>query len=148
MSSTPVFFRVLNPIMKAVLKSPLHSSVSGRIMIITFTGRKSGKEYSTPVSYFKENREIFCFTHGGWWRNIDGGAQVMVRVQGKDHQGFAEAISDDSEYKSEHLAKMLKAIPSDARYYGVNLDANGEPDIDEVNQAAVDVVMIRIRLEA
>ena len=146
MSSTPVFFKILNPIMKSLLKSPLHSLASERIMIITFTGRKSGKEYSTPVSYFKENGEIFCFTHGGWWRNIDGGAQVIVRVQGKDHQGFAEAISEDTEYKSEYLAKMLRALPSDARYYGVTLDANGEPDIDEVNQAAVDVVMIRIGL--
>lgn len=148
MSSTPMFFRILNPIMKAMLKSPLHSSVSGRIMIITFKGRKSGKEYSTPVSYFKENGKVYCFTHGSWWRNIKDGAQVKVRILGKDHQGLAETVSEDAELKSTYLAKMLKAIPSDARYYGVTLDANGDPNIEEVNRAVADIVMIRTSLKA
>ena len=41
----------LNCVMKFVLRSPLHGVVSKKIMLLTFTGRKSGKRYTIPVSY-------------------------------------------------------------------------------------------------
>jgi hypothetical protein len=44
MSSTPILFKVLNPLMMTLLKSPLHKWVSDGILIITFKGIKSGKE--------------------------------------------------------------------------------------------------------
>jgi deazaflavin-dependent oxidoreductase (nitroreductase family) len=148
MSSTPVVYRILNPIMKSLLKSPIHSVVSEKIMIITFTGRKSGKQYSTPVSYFRENDSVYCFTHGGWWRNIKDGAHVTLRIQGAVYRGFAEAITEDNVRKSRVLAKMLRDNPREASIYHVSLDANGEPDNDEVDKAALDAVMIRTALDA
>jgi deazaflavin-dependent oxidoreductase (nitroreductase family) len=147
MSSTPILFRIVNPLMKAALKSPIHPLVSANIMIITFSGRKSGKRYSTPVSYFQENGAVYCFTHGKWWRNLEGGAKVELRIRGKDYQGHAEAISAHDDLKSECLSKMLKAIPGDARFYGVSFDERGEPNVDEVRRAVVDAVMIKTSLE-
>ncbi len=148
MSSTPVFYRVLNPIMKSLLKSPFHSVVSGKIMILTFTGRRSGKQYSTPVSYFRENGTVYCFTHGGWWRNIKDDADVTLRIQGVDYRGHADAITEDNARKSNILARMLRGNPTEASIYHVSLDADGEPDKDDVDKAAVDAVMIRTALEA
>ena len=77
MSSTPFVFRLLNPVMKGVLKSPIHAMVSEQIMIISFTGRKSGQSYSTPVSYYQENANVICFTHAGWWKNLVGGGWAL-----------------------------------------------------------------------
>ncbi len=37
-----------NPIMMWLLRSPLHGMLSSSTMIITYTGRKSGKMFSTP----------------------------------------------------------------------------------------------------
>ncbi len=147
MSSTPILFRIVNPLMKALLKSPVHSLVSANIMIITFDGRKSGKRYSTPVSYFQENGVVYSFTHGKWWRNLEDGAQVELRIRGKDMQGHAEAIPADNELKAEYLNKMIKAIPNDARFYGISFDERGEPNADEVRRAVVDAVMIKTSLE-
>ena len=147
MSSTPMLFRILNPIMKAVLKSPFHKAVSGQIMIITFQGAKSGKTYATPVSYSREGAHVHCFTHARWWKNFAEGADVKLRIQGQDFDGHAEAITGDPERIAAELKKHLLAVPNDARYYNVTLDADGQPDMDQVRQAAAEAVMIQISLK-
>jgi hypothetical protein len=144
MGCSAFLFKILNPIMKAILKSPFHSIVSNRIMIITFKGRKTGKEYSTPVSYFEEGRLVICFTHGKWWMNIGDGADVNVRIRDTVFEGYGIAIPDDVNQKSENMAKLLKAVPSDAGFYNVKFNENGEPDKDDISRAISDSVMIRI----
>jgi len=39
-----------NPIMKWLIRSPLHGLVSKSMLVIGYTGRKSGKRYETPMS--------------------------------------------------------------------------------------------------
>jgi hypothetical protein len=147
MSSTPLMYQILNPIMKTILRSPFHSIVSAKIMIITFTGVKSGKEYSTPVSYFMDGNTVYCFTRARWWRNLAEGADVRARIGGQDRDGYAVAEAEDVAQISAVLAKTLSSNPSDARYYGVTIDADGEPNEEEINKAAADVVLIKISLK-
>jgi hypothetical protein len=134
--------------MKAILKSPFHKAVSGQIMIVTFQGAKSGKIYATPVSYSREDGRVYCFTHARWWKNFTNGAEVKLRIQGQDLDGYAEAIADDPERIAAGLQKHLLAVPFDARYYGVTLDADGQPKIDQVRRAAAEAVMIQISLKS
>ena len=148
MSSTSMIFRILNPVMEFILKSPAHSLVSGGIMIITFKGKRTSREYSTPISYYAdEDGWVTCFTHANWWRNFQDGAEVKLRIRGENYQGFAEAVPDDIDQKSRALTKMLTKIPTDARFYRVSFDQEGRPNEEEVQQAAAEAVMIRIRLE-
>ena len=147
MSSTPIFFRILNPMMKGILKSPFHKAVSSQIMIITFQGAKSGKTYTTPVSYSRDDGRVYCFTHARWWMNFTSGAAVKLRIQGQDLDGYAETVADDPERITAGLHKHLQAVPSDARYYNVTMDANGQPNMDQVRQAAAEAVMIQISLK-
>ena len=146
MSSATTLFRLLNPIMMVVLKSPLHSIVSNQIMIITFTGRKSGKEYSIPISYYQEERTVCCFTHAGWWVNIGEGSVILLRIQGNEYQGIAKAFPEDTDLQAEYLRKMLKALPSNAFAYNVSLDENGDPDEEQVRQAVMTTVMIKTEI--
>ncbi len=148
MGCMSLMFKIINPIMKWILRSPLHSRISKRIMIFTFAGRKSGRKYSTPVSYLRDGDRVVCFTHNPWWKNIAEGAEVKVRIQGVDFDGHAVAISDDVECKVENLTKMLKAVPGDAAFYNVKFDANGEPKRGDVERAALDTVLISIQLES
>ena len=48
-------FKILNPTVNILLRSPLHFIASKRIMAIEYTGVKSGKNFSIPVSYFKKD---------------------------------------------------------------------------------------------
>lgn len=40
-----------NGIIKVILKTPLHSLISSGVMLLTYTGHKSGRRYSVPISY-------------------------------------------------------------------------------------------------
>ena len=43
--------RTWNPAMKLILNSPVHWPLSRWFAVLSWTGRKSGRHYSTPVSY-------------------------------------------------------------------------------------------------
>src|SRR5215218_8339765 len=43
--------RIVNPALKAILRSPIHGLASGRLALITYTGRRSGREYTLPCFY-------------------------------------------------------------------------------------------------
>jgi len=136
----------LNKTMKFVLGSPLHGMVSQSTLLITFTGRKSGKTYTTPVSYSQLGNQVLVFTHASWWKNLGSAALVTLRLRGRELHGLAQPEASDKVAIAIGLAAHLRDVPFDARYYGVTFDENGNPRPDEVEAAVKTVVMIRIRL--
>jgi hypothetical protein len=92
------FFNSLgNPFVAAVLRSPLHRMMSGRVMLITVRGRKTGREYTTPVEYKQTETglEISSRPERTWWRNTGDGAPVRALVRGKWLEGEASATTED-----------------------------------------------------
>ncbi len=63
MSQTPTVPPIVNSAMKFVLRSPLHGIVSKTTLLISFTGRKSGMTYTTPVSYSRQGDKVYIFAH-------------------------------------------------------------------------------------
>ena len=137
---------MLNKAMKFVLRSPLHGIISKNLLLISFTGCRSGKKYTTPVSYFMKNNEVIVFTHANWWKNLRGGAPVQLRFRGKDRKGMAEPVNEDKSAIAIELAQLLKQSPFDAKFYDVTFDKQGNPNQAEVDRAVQTVTMIRIRL--
>lgn len=74
--SQPHSHVILNKVMKLLLQSPFHGIVSRRIMLITFTGRMSGKSFTTPVTYVRDGDMVRVFSNQRWWRNLAGGHSI------------------------------------------------------------------------
>lgn len=146
MSQTASVPPIVNRTMKVLLSSPLHGMVSKTVLLITFTGRKSGKPYTTPVSYSQHGDQVYVFTHATWWKNLSSGMPVTLRIQGRDLQGLPEPVAEDKPAIAEALADHLRKVPGDARWYGVTFDTHGNPNAEQVAQAAQSVVMLRFRL--
>ena len=146
MSETASVPPMLNKTMKFVLRSPLHGLISKYLLLITFTGRKSGKTYTTPVSYAQEDGQVTIFTHANWWKNLRGGSPVLLRLRGRDVEGQAETIVENKQEIADALAAHLRKSPFDARYYDVTFDDNGDPNLDDVERAVQSVTMIRVQL--
>ncbi len=119
--------------------------VSKMVLLITFTGRKSGKTYTTPVSYSQDGDQVHIFTHAAWWKNLRGEAPVTLRLRGRELQGLAQPVAEDKSAVAAGLTAHLRKVPTDARYYGVTFDDHNTPRAEEVEKAAQTVVMIRIR---
>ncbi len=146
MSETPTIPPYVNSAMKFILRSPMHAMVSKTILLITFTGRKSGKTYTTPVSYSQFDDQVYVFTHANWWKNLRSDIPVNLRIRGREFQGLAEPVAEDKAAVAAGLVKHLRKVSTDARFYGVTFDDQGNPNAEEVEKAAQSVVMVHVRL--
>lgn len=97
-----------NPIITALLRSRLHFLVSHLFLLITFTGRRTGRRYTTPVQYRRTGSELRFVTARSrrWWRNLRGGAPVIVRLRGQDLTGVADPVPAEG----AALAEAIQAV--------------------------------------
>jgi deazaflavin-dependent oxidoreductase (nitroreductase family) len=136
-----------NPLLIMVLHLPLHPLLSGNMLVITYTGRKSGQVYRTPVNYVRDGQRLLTSSYRSrtWWRNLRGGAPVALHVQGREVKTTGQALEDEA-VVAEALLAYLKPQPGLAKYFEIGLDANGQPDRDDVARAAQERVMIQFQL--
>lgn len=130
-----------------LLRSPLHFFVSENMMILTYRGRKSGKTYSTPVSYLQEGQTLTTTSsrERTWWRNLRGGAEASVRLRGKEVRGESRAIENEGEI-AQWMTGVLQKVPRLARAYGIQVDPGGNPEPNSLQQAARRMVLVQTRL--
>ena len=137
-----------NPIMRGLLRSPLHFFVSKNMMLMTYTGRKSGKSYTTPMNYLEIGDVFYTISSRErvWWRNLRGGAQVTLRLEGKDIPAWAESIEEKDQVAS-NLLQYLKTAPQLARYMNVRINSDGLPNPEDVARLAQGKVVVSTALK-
>lgn len=146
-SGPSMALRIGNPIMKFLLRSSMHGIASGQLMLITVTGRKTGKKYTTPVNFVQNENliSVVSHKHRTWWRNLRGGAPVTLRLRGEVIQAQATVLEEPTAV-ADALIAHLQEVPQYAEALGVGLDEEGEPMAEDGLQAAVGKVMVQITL--
>lgn len=143
--------KVLNPTLRGLLRSPLHGTASGSLMLLTYTGRRTGRSYTIPVQYARQGDEVVVLPgrpqEKTWWRNLTEGAPVRVRIAGHDLAGTASAVDDLADVEAG-IRTFLDRFPKAAKPLGVPSDADGRLDEDALSQLASRSVVVRINLEA
>ncbi len=146
-----LYNRIVNPVVRPVLRSPLHGLFSRGLMLLTFRGRRSGRSFTIPVQYAREGDTVIVYpgraAEKTWWRNLAGGAEVTLRIKGRDLRGHAVAVAEDREAIAEGLRIWLRRFPSGARRLGVARDPDGRPDPQDLARAAEGIVIVRIDLK-
>ncbi|MCA0456503.1 MAG: nitroreductase family deazaflavin-dependent oxidoreductase [Chloroflexi bacterium] len=106
-----------NRLMKPLLASPLHFVASNHVLLIAVTGRKSGSVYVTPLEYRYNGEELMLFTQQErrWWRNLIGGAPVMLVLRGKRVDAYARPFTADQMPLSDLLRQMYPYLSDERR---------------------------------
>ncbi|HNF94107.1 MAG TPA: nitroreductase/quinone reductase family protein [Anaerolineales bacterium] len=135
-----------NDFMAWILRSPFHGMLSNGMMIISITGRKTGKKITTPVGYYIEGEYLWVITsrERKWWRNLQGGATVDLVLRRKPVQGFAELELDEKAVEAR-MSEYLRHIPQAASRMGVRM-VDGKPNQEDVARTAKDRLFVRIKL--
>jgi hypothetical protein len=130
--------------MRLLLRSPLHGVLSGSIMLITFTGRKSGKKFTTPVRYVQVGDTVRCFTaaENQWWRNLRNGAPVSLLIKGQSGDYQAQAIFDNPAVIKDRLVAYLAMFPQDAAYHEIRLNTDKSLNEHDLEQAVRNAVVV------
>jgi deazaflavin-dependent oxidoreductase (nitroreductase family) len=128
------------------LKSPLHL-IMGETMLVTVTGRKTGRKITLPVNYYQEADNLWVLTSRDrtWWRNLRNGGEVDVRLHGRDYTGAGELVLNESAVASR-LTQYVRHQPDSARYFGLRVE-NGEPNCDDLARLSRERLFVRICLQ-
>ena len=151
-STVPTDRRVLrsiNPFVSWILRSRFHRMVSGRLMLLTFTGRKTGERFTIPVGYTREGETLVLFSSYSWWKNLRGGAPVTVRLKDRERTGYAGVIEE----RAAVVEEVERLIAGHGRkevgmMTGLALDTDPPPTTDEIAAALEGHVAIRITLDS
>ena len=139
-----VFFSIINPVIRTLLRSPAHGLVSGSLMLVTYTGRKSQRRFTTPVRYVMAGDSVRCFTSAEtlWWRSLRGGADVVLRLKGQDRPFHATVIENDPDRVREALVNYLQLFPQDAAYQDIRLNKDKTPVVEDLERASSSAIVV------
>jgi hypothetical protein len=135
----------VNSIMTWVVTTPgLQAWVGQGVALLSFTGRRSGKSYTIPVSYHRKGDVVTVITKRlrNWWHNFETPAEVGLRLAGRDYTGKAEARTDPAEML-DFMTEYLEKRPIDARAYGLKKD---EVTREKIASILPHIVVIRIEV--
>jgi hypothetical protein len=135
----------VNSIMTWVVTTPgLQAWVGQGVALLSFTGRRSGKRYTIPVSYQREGDVVTVITKKlrNWWHNFETPAEVELRLAGRVFTGKAEATTDAGEML-DFMTEYLEKRPIDAKAYGLKRD---EVTREKIALILPYIVVIRIEV--
>ncbi len=77
-----------------LLRTPLAGPARKQLMILSFTGRKTGRPYSIPLSAHVIDSDLYALTGATWKQNFRDGADAQVVYDGKTTAMHGELIRD------------------------------------------------------
>lgn len=140
----PAIYRFLNAPMRALLRSRAHGVVSGQVMLLEYTGRRTGRMYAIPVGYFAwEDGSVLAFSGSRWWRNLRDGRPVSLLV-GRVRHPAVPTVVESLDARVEQLATFVRRYgPRVAARLQVGLPSDREPTPDELRSAVARKILIR-----
>lgn len=114
--------RLANRVVAAVLASRFHGVASRTTDVIRYTGRRSGRTFTTPTQYvdWEDGIVIFVGRSGRkeWWRNFrtERDLDVLLRGEWVPMVGRAVVGADDATAVAPLLAAYLAKFPKVARH--------------------------------
>jgi hypothetical protein len=141
----------LNPLVAWLLRSPLHPLLAWGLMLVTVTGRRSGRVYTIPVGYQRDGDALVVLvsrpSRKQWWRNYRERRPIGVCLWGRIAQGHAAVVSPGSPAFREAIERTFSRVPGLGRQFGIAYDRRTGltgAQRDVVAQAAV---VVRIELD-
>jgi hypothetical protein len=128
------------------MKRMLGGKMGDVIMLITFTGRKSGKTFTTPIGYTRQGNTLTSFCDSPWQKNLVGGAPVTVTIKGQAVLGLATTISDHDQVAAYVKYQLQNGGPQAARQMALALPKGYLPTDEELRIMLRDRVLITTQL--
>ena len=141
--------RCCDPLVRWLLRAPLHRVMSDSLLLLISTRRRSGKEYALPLNYMRDGATQLAVSarEHSWWRNLRGGAPVTIRLRGRLHLGRTTAFEGAAAVAEGGLLILLRRVPQYWAYWGLALDPAGNAvDPRALARIAAGNTLVRIDL--
>lgn len=128
--------RIVNPILGFLLRTPLAGPARKQLMVLSFTGRKTGRQFSIPVSAHVIDNDLYALTGAPWKQNFRGGAAAQVVYDGKTTAMRGELIRDPAVVSDLFLrCAESYGVKRAQRMIGLKFREQRIPTLDEFTEA-------------
>jgi deazaflavin-dependent oxidoreductase (nitroreductase family) len=113
-----------------LLRARIIPPLNKALMVLTTTGRKSGKQHSIPIGYIPDGDTILTFNIGGqsnWYKNVLANGNATLEISGEKIAARGEPLTAPHEirraidvYRQKQSAGMFE------RFFGVSPTADPE----------------------
>jgi hypothetical protein len=136
-----------NAFVSFFLRTPLQVFM-GNTMLITLTGCKTGRQYSTPVGFYRAGGALWVMTSRDrtWWRNLRHGAPVSLLLNGKTVRAFGELELEENAVQ-ERLRDYIRHTPMAARSLGLRME-NKIANTSDLVRVARDRLFVKLTLDS
>jgi hypothetical protein len=119
--------------MRRLLASPLHWPLSRWFLLLSWTGPRTGKVHTIPISYVPDDGHVCATTGDGWWRTAAHAPNVAIRLRGRWLPAAVVPVTDADRSTEEH-ARLFRQHPFFRRLAGIPA-TNGRPDAGAIRRA-------------
>lgn len=115
---------VANRLVAGVLQSPLHRVLSGKVDLVRYSGRRSGRTIETPTQYVTVGDDVVILVGRPetktWWRNFwePRDLDVLVAGEWRELRGQVRRGIDDPDAVRPLLDAYVAKFPSARRALG------------------------------
>jgi len=149
--SVDSFMSRLNPLVVAILRSPVHWIASSGLTLLTYSGRKSGRRISLPVGYQLDGNEVAVLVSEArnkrWWRNFREPGDVELTLRGKSRVGRAVVVASEDPFFRASAERVLRRVPGMGRVFKVDFDRRTGLTSAQLEQLGNEIVVVCISLE-
>jgi hypothetical protein len=142
------FFSRANAVVLPLLKSPLHVLLSGRLMLLEYTGGKTGQRYGFAVGYFPwDDGDVIAFSTANWPKSIHNARDVRLQIERRWFVARPTVIRQ-LEQKADILGEFARRNgPKAAKGLMLGLPGDRQPDRQEMLDAAAKTTVVRFAIE-
>ena len=142
----PAVLKVVNPVLRLLLRTPLLGAAREQLMVISFKGRKSGRQYTIPVSAHRIDGNIYALTGAPWKANFRDGATAEVLLDGKTTAMHGELIQDRAAVADLYRrCSESYGVKRAERMMGMKFRDGQMPSLEDFSQAVQRDHLVAIR---
>jgi hypothetical protein len=125
----------INPLVAALLRSPLHFIASKGLMLLSWNGRRSGRSFSIPVGYQRDgNAVIVLISKPGektWWKNFREPWAAELLIRRCLRQATGTCVAPGSPEFFERVETTLTQLPWMGKQLGIDYQRGQDLDDEQ-----------------
>lgn len=112
-----------NPLVMALLRSRFHGLASKALLVVSWSGRKSGRRFSIPTGYQRDAGDVVVLLSKPgaktWWKNFRSPWPADLLIEGREHTAMGELVPAGSDEFFRLVEATIRATPFMAKQFGL-----------------------------
>jgi hypothetical protein len=137
-SAPPALMKFALKVQVFLLRRNFIKGMNKALMVITTTGRKSGKHFALPIGYVRDGSDILTFSllrdgrRSNWYENVLVNKTATLEIQGQKIEMRGEPITDPDGLRYT-LTRYKEAAPSlFERFFGFPPETPIEEQLEKI----------------